>query len=87
MKSYQTFNEIKSNLTETDIDQIISVIGSRCRIKKINRLRSVLTYGSSRIEKCGILDRLVKEKNDWSYIAGQSYPDEIRTVREVILNE
>ena len=33
----------------------------------------------------GILERLTKEGEDWSYRAGQSYPDEIRTIREIIL--
>ena len=27
-----------------------------------------------------------KENGTWSYCAGQSYPDEIRTLRECILN-
>lgn len=82
-----TFNDLKTSLTEQDIDQIISVIGSRCRVKTINRLRSILTYGPSTIEYAGILNRLMKENGTWSYCAGQSYPDEIRTVREVILGK
>lgn len=80
-----TFNDFKNQLTETDIEQIVSLIGKSCRIKTINRLRSMLTYGVNAIPSCGILNRLTKEKTGWFYCAGQSYPDEIRTVREIIL--
>ena len=80
-----TFNDLKSQLTEQDIDQIIEIIGKRCRIRTVQRIRSVLTYHPSSIRSYGILERLMKEESGWSYCAGQSYPDEIRTVRECIL--
>ena len=79
------FNNQKSNLTENDIDQIISVIGYRCRIKTCNRLRSIITYSPSLIPSYGIFERLIKENDRWEYVAGQSYPDELRTLRECIL--
>lgn len=81
------FNNQKSNLTEEDIDQIIAIVGHRCRIKTIQRLRSILTYHPSSIQSFGILERLIKENGKWQYVAGQSYPDEIRTVRECILGK
>jgi hypothetical protein len=83
----QNLNTLKSNLTESDIDSIVDIIGHRCRIKTCNRLRSILTYSASSIQSFGILDRLIKENGHWSYCAGQSYPDEIRTVRECILGK
>ena len=83
----KNFNNQKSNLTETDINQIVSVVGHRCRVKTVNRLRSIITYSPSLIPEYGILSRLIKDDNGiWSYCAGQSYPDEIRTLRDCILN-
>lgn len=83
----QSFNQIKTNLTEQDIDQIINIVGHRCRVKTCNRLRSILTYSPSLIPEYGIIDRLIRdEKGRWQYFAGQSYTDEIKTVRDVILN-
>lgn len=83
----KTFNNLKSQLSEQDIDQLVDLLGHRCRIEKRNRIRSILTYGTSTVPNYGILDRLVKENDQWRYIAGQSYTDEIRTVRECILGK
>lgn len=80
------FNNQKHKLTEQDIADIMKIIGKRCRDKTKARLRSIITYGYSTIPNVGILERLIKEdKYGWQYIAGQSYPDEIRIVRETIL--
>lgn len=80
-----SFNDLKTQLSEQDIDQIIGIIGHRCRVKTCNRLRSILTYSPSLVPTYGILERLTKENGGWSYCAGQSYPDEIKTLREIIL--
>ena len=73
-------------LTESDVEQIVAIVGSRCRVKTVNRLRSILTYSKSLIGNYGIYSRLIRENGNWSYVAGQSYPDEIRTLRECNLN-
>lgn len=80
-----SFNDLKTQLSEQDVDQLIEIIGHRCRVKTCNRLRSILTYSPSLVPTYGILERLTKENGGWSYCAGQSYPDEIRTLREIIL--
>lgn len=80
-----TFNELKTFLSEQDIDQIIEIIGKGCRVKTCQRLRSILTYSPSLIPSYGIFERLIREDGQWSYIAGQSYPDEIRALKEIIL--
>ena len=80
-----SFNDLKSKLSAQDIDQLMSLLGKRCRAKKLNRLRSMLTYGTGAIGSFGIFGRLTKENGQWDYCAGQSYTDEIRTVRECIL--
>lgn len=87
MSTQENLNTLKSNLTENDIDQIIMIVGHRCRIKTCNRLRSILTYSASTLQSFGIFNRLMKEDGKWFYCAGQSYPDEIRTVRECILGK
>ena len=79
------FNNQKTMFTENDIDQIITIIGHRCRIKTCNRLRSILTYSPSLVPSYGILERLIKEGEKWSYVAGQSYTDELKSVRDCIL--
>lgn len=82
----KNFNNQKKNLTDKDIEQILAIIGYRCRLKTFNRLKSILTYGRSTIPEYGIFNRLIKDKyNHWEYVAGQSYADEIRTLREYIL--
>jgi hypothetical protein len=85
MTNEKSFNDLKTSFSETDIDQILEIIGHRCRVKTLKRLRSILTYSPSLIPSYGIMSRLVKDDKGWSYVAGQSYTDEIRTVREVIL--
>lgn len=86
MRTQNTFNDLKMMLSEADVDGIIEIIGHRCRVKTCMRLRSILTYSPSLIPSYGILDRLTRdERGVWSYCAGQSYPDEIRTLREIIL--
>lgn len=84
MSKQVNLNNIQE-LTEQDIDQIVAIVGHRCRVKTCNRIRSILTYSKSSIQNFGILERLIKEGDQWHYVAGQSYPDEIRTVRECIL--
>ena len=76
-----SFNHLKAQLTETDVDAILAIIGKGCREKTRVRLRSILTYGKSTIPAYGIFSRLTKESDgSWDYCAGQSYSDEIRTL-------
>ncbi len=92
----QSFNNLKTNLTEEDIAQILSLVGNRCRLKTKMRLRSILTYSARSLPFFGIYERLAREEYAdssgnsvyaWSYTAGQSYTDEIRTLRECILGK
>jgi hypothetical protein len=82
-----SFNDLKTSLTESDVDGILEIVGHRCRIKTFNRLRSILIYSPSIIPAYGIFERLTKnDKGQWEYCAGQSYTDEVRTLRQCILN-
>lgn len=78
-------NNHRDKLTEQDIDELVALIGHRCRHNTLRMLRAHLTYSVNAIPKYGILERVIKENGEWSYCAGQSYTDEIRTVREIIL--
>lgn len=80
----QNFNDLKTNLSDSDIDQLVSLVGYRCRAKALTRLRSVLTYGPSTIPAAGIFNRLIKEDGRWEYVAGQCYPSELKLVRDLI---
>ena len=80
----QNFNDLKTNLSADDIVQLVRLLGYRCQVKTISRLRSVLTYGPSTIPTVGIFNRLIKENGRWDYVAGQHYPSEIKLVRELI---
>lgn len=69
MAAQMNFNNQKDKLTEDDIDQIVKIVGSHCRAKTLGRLRSILTYHASSVQSYGILERLMKEGNQWSYCA------------------
>jgi hypothetical protein len=81
-----TFNNLKSNLSDQDIDELVAIIGHRCHPKTKTRIRSILKYGASKIPTLGILGRLSKESYGWQYFAGQSYPDEIKLIKKIILS-
>lgn len=83
----KNFNTQKNKLSESDIDQLVELLGHRCQVRTCQKIRSRLNYSPSSIPSYGILDRLMFDKNSWSYCAGQSYPDEIRTIRNIILND
>ena len=86
MTKEQSFPQLKAHLTDNDIKDIVAIVGNRCQLKTKNSLRSILTYSPSAVGNYGIMERLTRdEKGRWGYYAGQSYPDEIRTVRNIIL--
>lgn len=87
MGTQDNFNSIRSSLTDVDKDQILDLIGKGTRAKTKDRLRSILRYHCESLPHHGIFGRLYKDKNGWSYCAGQSYTDEIRCVRECILGK
>lgn len=86
MKQESIIQVIKSRgLSESDINAIMDIVGYRCRENTKRRLRSILTYGASTIPDYGIMGRLMFCDGRWEYVAGQSYTDEIKTVRECII--
>jgi hypothetical protein len=79
------FNNYKDKMNEKDKAEIFKILSSRCRQKTKELLAKRLDKHLDLIPEYGILNRLIKEEHGWSYCAGQSYPDEIRTVRKIIL--
>ena len=67
-----------------DIDEIVILVTERCRVDTVRIIRRNLTDLAECIPTFGILDRLYKDKHGWQYCAGQSYPDEMRTVRKIL---
>lgn len=81
----ENFNNLREKLTDDDIEKILEVIGYRCHVKTYNRLRSILKYSARSFPQYGIFERLMRENGEWSYCAGQSYTDELRTIRSILL--
>jgi len=74
----------KIDLTTAEQASLVALLGSGCRQKTKGKLASVARWVPD-IKNYGIYERVVFEKGGCGYIAGQSYPDEIRTVRELLL--
>jgi TnpA family transposase len=70
-------------LTDEEIAGVVGLIGFRCSLKTKDilerRLKSI-----SMLSNYGIFGRLIVSPKQ-HYNAGQSYPDEIRTVRELLI--
>ena len=80
------FNNHRDKLTDKDREEIFDILAKGLREKNRRRLRSMLFYGLGAIPHREILGRIqYSEEFGWSYCAGQSYPDEIRYVRSIIL--
>ncbi len=79
------FNNYRDKLTKQDKEEIFGIVSARCRQKTKELLALRLEKHLNLIPEYGILNRLIKENYGWIYVAGQSYPDEIRTVRKIIL--
>ena len=79
------FNNYKEKMTEKDKEEIFEILAEGTRQKTRELLAKRLDKHLDLIPEFGILNRLIKEDYGWNYCAGQSYPDEIRTVRKIIL--
>lgn len=78
------FNNSREVLTEQDLEAIWKILAKGLRSKNSRLIWVRLQNDLLSIPYHGILERLIKESYGWSYCAGQSYPDEIRTIREII---
>ena len=67
------------NIDNIELDDLVNVIGG---YKKDTLRRNILNT-----RNYGIFQRLMyTNKRGWSYCAGQSYPEEMQTIRNLIYN-
>ncbi len=75
-------------LTDEQHVQLVELLGWRCRQGTKDKLARRLRFPFA-LKNCGLFSRVIieddRESEGIHYIAGQSYPDEIRTLRELIL--
>jgi hypothetical protein len=69
-------------LTEEQISNLVTLFGKGCHAKTKDRLSTMLSF-VPHVLPYGIYHRVIVEPKV-SYIAGQSYPDEIKFVRHLI---
>lgn len=72
------------SLTAAEIDELVALLGKRCKDRTRAQLADALDalpgFGNR-----GIFGRVLFEESGVSYCAGQSYPDEIRLVRQLVI--
>ena len=75
-------------LNNDEIEKAVMIFGHGCRADTKRELRLVLGLVPS-IRSYGIFGRVMfnRDTGGVSYCAGQSYPDEIRTVRSLLLGK
>ncbi len=71
-------------LTEDHKTAFVEIFGKRCSERTKSRLRTFINYPKD-FDNCGIYERVVFNHHGipCHYVAGQSYPDEIRTIRKL----
>ena len=72
----------RAPLADSEVGDLVAMLGSGCQPKTKERLARAL-HRVPYVENCGIYGRV--HLRPVSYCAGQSYPDEIRAVRECLL--
>lgn len=78
-----------ADLTEEQKESLYILVAKGCRQTTKTRLaRKIFNISLACWENFGIYGRVHVEKDGrFSYCAGQSYPDEIRTLRDCILGK
>lgn len=74
-------------LTDEEIQALVDLLGKRCRMRNRNRIKWALMGCPDNIQSYAIYRRVLLHDDGIlaSYCAGQSYPDEIRTVRKCLI--
>lgn len=85
-KTLQDMISKADHLTEGQKQSLYDLVAKGCRAKTKDRLASkIWNVPLSCWENCGRYERVYFNGDSASYCAGQSYPDEIRTLRELFL--
>lgn len=72
-------------LTDKQKTDILAMVGKRCRKTTKDRLARRLELPLSLWERFGIYTRLTLDDKGADYICGQSWDDEMKTLRQCIL--
>jgi hypothetical protein len=80
------FSEGTFALNDAQKAAILSIVGKGCRQNTKARLARRLEIPLSLWQTYGIFRRMTLIDDGAEYICGQSWPDEMRTLRECILN-
>ena len=84
---YSEIENTYNSLNDEQIKSFIAFVGSKCRQKTKEKLERRLKTPFSLWTNYGIFSRVILENdNQIYYICGQSWNDEMRTLRECILN-
>lgn len=85
--NYNLYNAIENNATLTDSQKagLLSLVGKRCSQTTKGRLAQALTADLGEWKNFGIYRRVDLSNGEVSYICGQSWSDEMRTLRKCIL--
>jgi hypothetical protein len=78
-------NNIECELSKEQIDLVVSMIGYRCRHDTKARLKRRLALPLALLKNHGIYDRLMIGDRSIEYVCGQSWDDEMRTLRECLI--
>jgi hypothetical protein len=80
------FKDGQPHLTVDEQYLLVTLLGKGCRDKTRTKLSRKVALPLALWEDFGIYRRVSFDNGQAEYCAGQSYTDEIRTVRELILN-
>jgi len=77
----------KTPLTEAEIDAMVALFGARCKPRTKYQIRLACLSVDENLRNRGIYERVLFNDHGQvvSYCAGQSYPDEIKSVRECLV--
>lgn len=81
-----TYKNKTVHLTEQEQASLAALLGKRCSAQTKQRLAHKLSLPLYIYTDYGIYRRVSFDNGQAEYCAGQSYTDEIRTLRELILN-
>ena len=79
------FNNGATHLSDSERASLVEVIGARCRANTKTRLARLVQLPLSNWTDYGIYRRVTFVDGEVDYICGQSWTDEMRTLRECIL--
>ena len=83
-KSLHAAVEGKITLTDEDINSLEHLLTKRCNARTKYAVRQGL-HSITHQPNHGIYERVVwHPKGGWQYVAGQSYPEEVATVRSLL---